>query len=87
MKMVMKGNKQLRVPDERVEAMLAQGYSEVDAKTGKVIKEPKQDEVKALKKEIQKQDKEIQVLEKENKALKAEVETLKAQLEEAKKEA
>lgn len=69
-KMVMKGNKQLRVPEERVSMYLAQGYSEVDAKTGKIIREPKQDEVKALKKEIKE-------LEKENKALKDELEALK----------
>lgn len=71
MKMVMKGNKQLRVPDDRVEDMLQKGFSEVDPKTGKIIREPKQDEAKVLKKEIK-------TLEKENKDLKAELEALKA---------
>ena len=51
MKMVMKGNKQLRVADERVEEMLAVGFCEVDAKTGKILREPKQDALAELKKE------------------------------------
>ena len=75
MKMVMKGNKQLRVADERVEEMLAVGFCEVDAKTGKILREPKQDALAELKKE----DK---ALKKENEALKKENETLKKEAEE-----
>ena len=70
MKMVMKGNKQLRVADERVEEMLAVGFCEVDAKTGKILREPKQDALAELKKENK-------ALKKENEALKKENETLK----------
>lgn len=75
MKMVMKGNKQLRVADERVEEMLAVGFCEVDAKTGKVLREPKQDALAELKKENK-------ALKKENEALKKENETLKKEAEE-----
>lgn len=75
MKMVMKGNKQLRVADERVEEMLAVGFCEVDAKTGKILREPKQDALAELKKENKD-------LKKENEALKKENETLKKEAEE-----
>ena len=75
MKMVMKGNKQLRVADERVEEMLAVGFCEVDAKTGKIPREPKQDALAELKKENK-------ALKKENEALKKENETLKKEAEE-----
>ena len=75
MKMVMKGNKQLRVADERVEEMLAVGFCEVDAKTGKMLREPKQDALAELKKENKD-------LKKENEALKKENETLKKEAEE-----
>ena len=75
MKMVMKGNKQLRVADERVEEMLAVGFCEVDAKTGKILREPKQDALAELKKENK-------TLKKENEALKKENETLKKEAEE-----
>ena len=70
MKMVMKGNKQLRVADERVEDMLAAGFCEVDSKTGKVIREPKQDALAELKKENKALKKENEALKKENEALK-----------------
>ena len=75
MKMVMKGNKQLRVADERVEEMLAVGFCEVDAKTGKILREPKQDALAELKKENK-------TLKKENEALKKENETWKKEAEE-----
>ena len=75
MKMVMKVNKQLRVADERVEEMLAVGFCEVDAKTGKILREPKQDALAELKKENK-------TLKKENEALKKENETLKKEAEE-----
>ena len=75
MKMVMKGNKQLRVADERGEEMLAVGFCEVDAKTGKILREPKQDALAELKKENK-------ALKKENEALKKENETLKKEAEE-----
>lgn len=80
MKMVMKGNKQLRVADERVEEMLAAGFSEVDSKTGKVLREPKQDALAELKKENKALEKEKKALEKENEALKKENEALKEEL-------
>lgn len=82
MKMVMKGNKQLRVADERVEEMLAAGFSEVDSKTGKVLREPKQDALAELKKENKALEKENKALEKENEALKKEIDALKKAAEE-----
>ncbi|MGN1231742.1 MAG: hypothetical protein ACI4TP_07560 [Anaerotignum sp.] len=77
----MKGNKQLRVADERVDDMLAAGFCEVDSKTGKIIKEPKQDALAELKKENKALEKENKALEKENEALKKENESLKAELD------
>lgn len=82
MKMVMKGNKQLRVADERVDEMLAAGFSEVDSKTGKVLREPKQDALAELKKENKALEKENKALEKENEALKKEIDALKKAAEE-----
>lgn len=78
MKMVMKGNKQLRVADERVKDMLAAGFCEVDSKTGKVIREPKRDALAELEKENKAPKKENEVLKKENEALKVELDELKA---------
>ena len=53
MKIVQKGNKQLKVADERLDEMLGRGFAEVDQKTGKLIakKDPKADEIAAIKKE------------------------------------
>lgn len=51
MKLVQKGNRQLRIQDDRLEAMLAAGYTEVDQKTGKLLKKEPVDELKKLKKE------------------------------------
>lgn len=51
MKLVQKGNRQLRIQDDRLDAMLAAGYTEVDPKTGKLLKKEPVDEVKALKQE------------------------------------
>ena len=52
MKIVQKGNKQLRIADDQLANYEARGYAEIDQKTGKpIVKEPV-DEVKALKKEI-----------------------------------
>lgn len=75
MKTVQKGNKQLRVADDRVKDMLSRGYVEVDDK-GKPVatKEPK-DDAKALKAEIA-------ALKKANKELTEKVDVLTKQLEE-----
>lgn len=75
MKIVQKANKQLRIPDERLQEMLNRGYAEVNEKTGKpVVKEPT-DETAALKKENA-------ALKKANKELTEKVETLTKQLQE-----
>ena len=68
MKIVQKGNKQLKVEDIRLEAMLNAGYVEIDKKTGKPVVDPSKDkdDVKALKKENAE-------LRKENKALKEQI--------------
>ena len=64
MKIVQKGNKQLKIADERLDEMLSRGFAEVDQKTGKLIakKDPKDEEIAALKRE--------------NKALKEKLEAL-----------
>lgn len=49
-KIVQKGNKQMRVAEDRLNEFLNAGYLEVDQKTGKVIAK-KPDELKALKAE------------------------------------
>lgn len=67
MKIVQKGNKQLRVADEQLDEMLNRGFVEVDQKTGKLLKKDPKDELTALKKE--------------NAVLKKEIQTLKEQLE------
>lgn len=63
MKIVQKGNKQLRIADERLNEMLLRGFEEIDAKTGKPVKKAPKDEVSALKKEVA-------ALKKENEELK-----------------
>lgn len=76
MKTVQRGNKQLRVADDRLKDMLALGYAEIDEKTGKPITAPEAaDGIAALKKENA-------ALKKENKALKARVEELTVQSQE-----
>lgn len=77
MKTVQRGNKQLRVADDRLEGMLKAGYVEIDEKTGEPVAVPaKEDGSSALKKENA-------TLKKENKALKAQVQELTAKLETA----
>ena len=68
MKLIQKGNRQLRVDDVRAEELIKAGYVELDPKTGKPVKvENEQEQTeKALKAEIA-------ALKKENKALKEQV--------------
>lgn len=77
MKLVQKGNRQLRVQEDRLEAMLAAGYTEVDEKTGKLLTKKPVDEGATLKKENT-------ALKKENKELHEKLAALSAQLGEAK---
>ena len=51
MKLVQKGNKQLRIADAQLENYLAKDYLEIDQKTGKPIQKEPVDDIKALKKE------------------------------------
>lgn len=75
MKTVQRGNKQLRVADDRLEDMVKSGYVEVDERTGKPVNVPaKEADAAALKKENG-------ALKKENKDLRAQVEALTAQVE------
>ncbi len=69
MKTVQRGNRQLRVADDRVEDMLRSGYMEVDGKTGKPLKVPAVESIDALKKENA-------ALKRENKELRAQVDAL-----------
>ena len=68
MKIVQKGNKQLRIKDEHLEAKLKAGYVEIDEKTGKPVK-------------VKNKEPDVKVLETEIKALKAENAELKAQVD------
>lgn len=71
MKTVQRGNKQLRVTDDRLEDMLKSGYVEVDEKTGKPLRAPaRETDAAALKKENA-------ALKRENKELKEQLEALK----------
>lgn len=62
MKIVQKGNKQLRVADERLDEMLRRGFVEIDQKTGKPINKTPKDELAELKKENAMLKKKIQSL-------------------------
>lgn len=73
MKIVQKGNRQIRVADDRLNSFLDAGYLEVDPKTGKTIAKEPADELKALKKENAQ-------LKKVNKELADKVEELTAKL-------
>lgn len=66
MKLIQKGNKQLRVDELALKTMLENGYEEIDEKTGKPLNTSEKDEKEALKKENA-------ALRKENKALKGKV--------------
>ena len=72
MKIVQKGNKQLRIADDQLENYQAKGFCEVDQKTGKLIQKEPADETKALRKENA-------VLRKENKELKEQLAKLSQQ--------
>ena len=74
-KIVQKANKQLKVPAERLDAMLALGYVEVNEK-GNPIKQKAPNVVKALKEENA-------ALKKQNKELSAKVDELTAAVGEA----
>ena len=70
MKLVQKGNRQLRIQDDQLENMLATGYTEVDEKTGKFLKKEPKDALSVLKKENDSLKKENDSLKKENDTLK-----------------
>ena len=69
MKLVQKGNRQLRIQDDQLENMLAAGYTEVDEKTGKLLKKEPKDALSTLKKENEALKKEIDTLKKANQEL------------------
>lgn len=62
MKIVQKGNKQLRIADERLDEMLRRGFVEIDQKTGKPINKTTKDEMAELKKENAMLKKKVQSL-------------------------
>ena len=71
MKIVQKGNKQLKIADDQLANYEVKGYAEIDQKTGKPIAKESVDEVKALKKENS-------ALKKANKELAEQLEALTA---------
>lgn len=72
MKLVQKGNRQLRIDDAQLQNYLSRGFNEVDQKTGKVIENKSADSAAVLKKENA-------ALKKENKELKDQLAKLTAQ--------
>lgn len=76
MKLIQKGNRQLRVDDVRADQLLKAGYIEIDEKTGKPVKGAEDKGDKDLKKENT-------ALKKENKELLEKVADLTAKLEAA----
>lgn len=82
MKLVQKGNRQLRIQDDQLENMLATGYTEVDEKTGKFLKKEPKDGLSVLKKENDSLKKENDTLKQANKELTEKVDVLTKQLEE-----
>ncbi|WP_195245025.1 hypothetical protein [Clostridium celatum] len=71
MKIVMKKNKQLQVPDEKLEEFLALGYNEIDSE-GKIVSVGKATTLAAY-------EAENNMLKAENAQLKEEIEKLKAE--------
>ena len=78
MKIVMKKNKQLQVPDEKLEEFLALGYNEIDSE-GKVVSVGKATTLAGFQAENDR-------LKAENTQLKEEIEKLKAENVKLKKE-
>jgi major membrane immunogen (membrane-anchored lipoprotein) len=79
MKLMQKGNRQLRVADERADDMIKSGYVEIDQKTGKPVRvEPKPDDKEAVIKSLEAENAELK---KENLSLKDRVNELTVQLE------
>ncbi len=74
MKTVQRGNKQLRVADDRLEELCGAGYVEVDEKTGRPVEVAASDAGDALKKENA-------ALKKENRELRAQAKELTRQVE------
>lgn len=74
MKLMQRGNKQLRVADDQLEAMLRAGYIELDPGTGRPVRPPAETEGNALKKEDA-------ALKKENEELRTQVKELSSRLE------
>ncbi len=67
MKIVRRANVELTVEDDALDALMLQGFEEVDSKTGKILN--------SKKTEMDKLKEENKELKKENKALKAQLET------------
>ena len=82
MKLIQKGNRQLRVDDVRAEELIKAGYVEIDQKTGKPIVVETEEE-KAQKALVE----ENAALKAKNEKLKAEIKKLTAKAEKAAKKA
>lgn len=76
MKLIQKGNRQLRVDDVRAEELIKAGFVELDSATGKPVNVPD------AKSDLQKEN---EALKAENEALKEQVAALTAAADEAKK--
>ena len=85
MKLIQKGNRQLRVDDVRAEELIKAGYVEVDQKTGKPIKVETKEEsaMKAVQEKAEELLKENASLKEENKALQEQVADLTEKVKKA----
>lgn len=79
MKLIQKGNRQLRVDDVRADELIKAGYMEIDQKTGKPVRvDPKSDNKDAVIKQLEAENAELK---KENLSLSDRVNELTVQLE------
>ena len=79
MKLIQKGNRQLRVDDVRADEFIKAGYVEIDQKTGKPVRvDPKSDNKDAVIKQLEAENAELK---KENLSLSDRVNELTVQLE------
>jgi septal ring factor EnvC (AmiA/AmiB activator) len=77
MTLVKKANTEYNIPDDKLKEYLEMGYSQVDPKTGKIIKEGKTTDKNELSAKYEALKAEAETLRAENAALKAEIASLK----------
>jgi multidrug resistance efflux pump len=79
MKLVIRGNSERNIPDEKLQEYLEMGYSEIDSK-GNVLQEGKSTDPSKLESFLKEAKSKLAAVESENTSLKSEVEDLKSKL-------